>query len=220
MSWQRLLYSGIWYFLLPIILLRLLLRSRQNQAYRQRWSERFGRVRHQAISNPKIICLHAVSVGEVMAARPLIERLLQEFPDYRLWVTTTTPTGSDTVKRLFGDKVLHSYLPYDLPGSVACFLSRVEPAIFLVMETELWPNLYAACAKREIPLLLLNARLSERSVRRYQKIRSLVAETLGYVTLVMARGEQDGARFRQLGAPAGRVQVTGNIKIYRSPMLP
>ncbi|MGB1255499.1 MAG: lipid IV(A) 3-deoxy-D-manno-octulosonic acid transferase [Thiolinea sp.] len=211
MSWRRFLYSLAWYCLVPVLLLRLLLRSRGNKAYQQRWAERFGMVAPLQSDKCQVICLHAVSVGEVMAARPLIEGLLSEKQDYRLWITTTTPTGSETVKRLFGDDVEHSYLPYDLPGSVKRFLSRVRPTVFLVMETELWPNLYAACKQNAIPLLLLNARLSSRSARRYLKLKNLVAETLSGVTRVMARSEQDAQRFRLLSSTAS-IEVVGNIK--------
>lgn len=242
MSWRRLIYSVSWYLLLPVVLARLLLKSRANKAYQQRWGERFGwakpfpeRSRREAgrtrqnidgtlnqSENPQFICLHAVSVGEVMAARPLVEALLRDMPEYCLWITTTTPTGSDTVQRLFTDElaagnIKHSYLPYDLPEAVARFLTSVRPTLMLVVETELWPNLYAACAQRAIPLLLVNARLSERSVRRYQKIGGLVAETLGCVSAIMARSEQDAVRFRQLGADPAQLEVAGNIKFDIAP---
>ena len=214
-SWRRSLYSALWYLLLPVILVRLLIRSHSNKAYRQRWHERLGWVK--PAESRKIICLHAVSVGEVMAARPLLEALLRDRPEYCLWITTTTPTGSDTVKRLFAAElsehtIQHSYLPYDLPGAVARFLKRVQPDLLLIMETELWPKLYAVCSRRSVPLLLLNARLSERSVQRYQKINGLVAETLSCVSSIMARCEQDALRFQQLGAENTQIQVAGNIK--------
>ncbi len=204
----------------------MLLKSRANKAYRQRWTERFAWGNPIASSkqsgNQRVICLHAVSVGEVMAAQPLLEALLHQMPAYRLWVTTTTPTGSDAVRRLFADeldanKLEHSYLPYDLPGAVKRFLTSAQPTLLLVVETELWPNLYAACARRAIPLLLLNARLSESSVRRYQKIGGLTTETLDCVTGIMARSEQDATRFRQLGADPMKVEVTGNIKFDITP---
>ena len=219
-NWRRSLYSALLYLLLPVILLRLLLKSHHNKAYRQRWNERFGWVK--PAEKRKIICLHAVSVGEVMAVRPLLEALLREKPECCLWITTTTPTGSDTVKRLFADElstgiIQHSYMPYDLPGAVARFLKRVQPKLLLVMETELWPNLYVACARHSIPLLLLNARLSERSVRRYQKINGLVAETLRCTTNIMARSKQDAGRFQQLGVDPARLNVTGNIKFDITP---
>ncbi len=220
-SWRRLLYSACWYLLLPAILVRLLLKSRANKAYRQRWGERFGWVKPSKTSTQrpkqKTICLHAVSVGEVMAARTLLEALLRAMPEYRLWVTTTTPTGSDTVQRLFAGRVEHSYLPYDLPGAGKRFLTAVQPALLLVMETELWPNLYANCARRTIPLLLINARLSKRSVRRYHKAGALVTETLACVHGIMARSQRDATYFHQLGATPACITITGNIKFDLKP---
>ena len=216
MSWRRFLYTCIVYLLLPVLLGRLFWKGRGNKAYSQRWSERLGFVSASGQGNRSgqahlpVICLHVVSVGETMAARPLVEQLLVQFPEYRLWVTSTTPTGSDTVLRLFGERVEHSYLPYDTPGAVRRFIKHVQPALFLVVETEIWPNLFAACAQQRIPLLLVNARLSERSVRRYQRFPGLVAETLQCVTSILARGEQDAEHFRSLGAMP--VEVAGDIK--------
>ncbi|WGZ95452.1 MAG: lipid IV(A) 3-deoxy-D-manno-octulosonic acid transferase [Candidatus Thiothrix putei] len=208
MSVRRWLYSGLLYGLVPLFLLRLLWRSRTNPAYRQRLGERFGfsAVRESAI------WLHAVSVGETMAARPLIERLLRDYPHERLLVTTTTLTGSDTVKRLFGERVEHCYLPYDLPGALARLLQRVQPRLLVVMETEIWPNLYAACAQRQIPLMVANARLSARSVRGYTRVGALVRETLADAGLIATRSVQDAQYFQQLGAQAEQVVVCGNIK--------
>jgi len=209
MSIWRWLYTVLMYCLTPFFLLRLWWRGRVNPAYRQRIAERFGYV-------PRTIqpCLwvHAVSVGETIAARPLIERLLHEYPHHVLWVTTTTPTGSETVKRLFGGRVLHSYFPYDLPDAAARFLQRVRPSLLVVMETEIWPNLYAACAQRQIPLMLANARLSERSVQGYARIQTLVEETLANVSQIAARDVQDSLRFQQLGASPEQVSACGNIK--------
>ncbi len=208
MTIRRLLYTVLMYLLTPIFVLRLLWRSRANPAYRHRLAERFG----FGTLSGACIWLHAVSVGETIAARPLIERLLQAYPHYPLLVTTTTPTGSDTVKRLFGERVKHCYLPYDLPDALARFLRRVQPVLLVVMETEIWPNLYAACAQRNIPLMLANARLSERSVRGYARVGTLVGETLANVSLIAARGEQDALHFEQLGAYSEQVVVCGNIK--------
>lgn len=206
---RRSLYTVLMYLLTPLFILRLLWRSRANPAYRQRLGERFGFV--PAIGQP-CIWLHAVSVGETIAARPLVERLLLEYPQYPLLVTTTTPTGSATVKRLFGERVLHCYFPYDLPDALARFLNRVQPVLLVVMETEIWPNLYAACAQRQVPLLLANARLSERSVRGYSRVATLVEETLAQVSRIAARDVQDSLHFQQLGATLEQVVVCGNIK--------
>ena len=210
MTWQRAVYSLITYLAAPILWGRLLWRGRNNPAYRQAWSERLGFI--EAQTQRPVIMLHMVSVGETMAARPLIEALLHTYPDYPLWLTSTTPTGAATVKRLFGERVTHSYLPYDWLGANARFLDRIPIKLLIILETELWPNLYAACAKRHIPLLLVNARLSERSVRRYQKTQNLVRETLSHISLIAARETQDAERFKVLGANAGQLIVTGNIK--------
>jgi 3-deoxy-D-manno-octulosonic-acid transferase len=232
MTLRRLLYTALMYVLSPLFVLRLLWRSRANPAYRQRMAERFGFVfkrRAYTVTTPEMrfylraprcIWLHTVSVGETIAARPLVEHLLKEYPNYLFWMTTTTPTGADTVKRLFGDykhehfgqRVKHSYLPYDLPDALGRFLERIDPVLLVVMETEIWPNLYAACAQRQIPLMLANARLSERSVRGYARVGTLVQETLASVSLIAARSEQDAWHFQQLGAYAEQVRVCGNIK--------
>lgn len=220
MSWRRLIYTLFFYLLLPVLFGRLFWKGRNNSAYRQRWPERLGFVAvasesklghgSENTTNQQFICLHVVSVGETMAARPLVEQLLHQFPDYMLWITSTTPTGSDTVLRLFDGRVEHSYLPYDMPGAVQRFLKRVQPKLFLVMETEIWPNLFAACNQQRIPLFLINARLSECSVRRYRKIPVLVNEALSRVAKIMARSERDAEHFRSLGAAA--VEVAGDIK--------
>lgn len=196
--------------LTPVFVLRLFWRSRNNAAYRQRLEERFGFVP----ANPSLPCIwvHSVSVGETIAARPVVEHLLKTFPQCSIWITTTTPTGSDTVRRLYADRVLHSYFPYDLPGSVQRFLQRVQPTLALVMETEIWPNLYHACQQRQIPLLLLNARLSERSFKRYRALGSLTRQTLGNIRWIGARSPQDADYFQQLGASTAQTGVCGNLK--------
>lgn len=217
MSWRRSIYSALLYGLLPVLFLRLLWRSRGNPAYRQRWRERLGILPPSFSPSSPVICLHAVSVGETMAARPLVERLLQAYPEHCLWISSTTPTGSDTVRRLFAGRVQHSYLPYDTPGAVQRFLTQLRPSLLLVMETELWPNLYAACAQQSIPLVVANARLSERSARGYARFAGLVQETLACIHTIAAREQQDAARFLALGAETGQVQVVGNIKFDLPP---
>ena len=213
MNWARFLYTVVLLALLPVVFLRLLWRAKANPAYRQRWRERFlGSIPDTSIDDRPVICLHAVSVGETMAARPLIEALLAEYPQHRLWITSTTPTGSATVKRLFGDRVGHSYLPYDFPFAVNGFLARLQPRVLLVMETEIWPNLFAACAQRSIPLLMINARLSARSFKAYQRLPFLVAPALSHADAILTRSQVDADYFCQLGAPSERVKVAGNIK--------
>lgn len=204
------LYTAILYLATPLILLRLLWAGRRNRAYWRRWSERFGFYRVAPAAGG--IWLHAVSVGEVIAALPLVERLLAHHPDLPVTVTTMTPTGSERVRALLGDRVHHVYLPYDLPGAVRRFLDTVRPRAAVVMETELWPNLFAACAARAIPLLVANARLSARSAAGYARFGALARRTLGAVTVIAAQGEVDAARFVALGADPERVVVTGSIK--------
>lgn len=211
MSLVRLAYSILFYLLLPFIFMKLWWRGRKNPAYRQAWQQRLGYLAPLKTNQP-CICLHAVSVGEAMAAQPLIESLLANYPQHVLWISSTTPTGYATVKRLFAERVQQTYLPYDTPDAVQRFLRHLKPSLVLIMETELWPNLYAACAKHSIPLVLVNARLSARSARDYARIRPLASETLARVNLIAARETQDAERFQALGAPIARIKVLGNIK--------
>jgi 3-deoxy-D-manno-octulosonic-acid transferase len=159
-----------------------------------------------------------VSVGEVQAAAPLIRALLQR-PEVSLLVTTTTPTGSARVADLFGDEVEQLYAPYDLPGAVTRFLDRIQPQLAIVMETELWPNLFNGCGKRGIPLLLVNGRLSARSTAGYRRVPRLMAKTLAAVTAIAAQTPRDARRFASLGAEPGRITVTGNLK-YEQELSP
>lgn len=211
MSLARFSYSCLFYGLLPFIFIKLWWRGRLNPVYRQAWGERLGYVKSVKPPQP-CICLHAVSVGETMAARPLIEQLLIRYPEYKLWITSTTPTGAATVERLLGTRVERSYLPYDTPAAVQRFLRKVQPQLLLIMETELWPNLYAACAQAKIPLVVVNARLSERSARGYARVQGLTRETLANISLLAAREQQDAERFLALGAVPKQLKVLGNIK--------
>jgi len=211
---MRVFYSSLFYLLLPIVVLRLYWRGRKAPAYRLRWAERFGFVARDlpSAATLPVIWLHAVSVGETVAALPLIEQLLQRYPNHRLLISTSTPTGSAQVKKSLGDRVWHSYAPYDLPDSVYRFLNRVRPEIMIIMETELWPNTIAACAKRNIPVILANARLSEKSAKGYRRLRRISQEMLQNLSYLAGQHEDDQARFIALGLPAERSQVTGNIK--------
>ncbi|WP_369801255.1 lipid IV(A) 3-deoxy-D-manno-octulosonic acid transferase [Thiohalobacter thiocyanaticus] len=206
----RALYSALLYLLLPVALLRLLWRGLRAPAYLRRWGERFGFV--PVLEARPWIWVHAVSVGEVQAAAPLVNALLERYPEYELLVTTTTPTGAMQVQRLFGERVRHAYLPWDLPDAVARFLARTRPRLGLIMETELWPNLIAACARREIPVALINARLSARSAAGYRRVRGLAAATLRRVRWIGAQSDTDAGRLIALGADPARVTVTGNTK--------
>lgn len=209
----RLLYSLLLYLLLPAILLRLCWRALRAPAYARRWGERFGRV--APLLGPgsgPVIWIHAVSVGETLAALPLIRRLQAAQPQARLLVTTTTPTGSARVRAALGDGVAHCYAPYDFPHAVRRFLRRVQPALLIVMETELWPNLLHGCARRDIPVVLANARLSARSAAGYARVAALTRPMLAALTRVAAQTGADGERFLALGLEPERLHVTGNLK--------
>ncbi len=214
MSFRRGLYSVFLYVIFPFVLLKLLWRSRSNSCYRKRISERFGFVSIKSLSQSQlpVIWLHAVSVGEAIAAKPLVELLLEKYPAYQLLITTTTPTGSDRVTSMFGDRVSHVYFPYDLPDAIARFINTINPSLLIVMETEIWPNLYAKCQQLSIPILIANARLSEKSTKSYLKIRNLVKETLSRVSTIAVRSTTDAERFVKLGAKPEQIEIIGNIK--------
>lgn len=207
---MRIIYTLAFYLLLPFIMLRLLWRSFAAPAYAQRWAERFGFFPPLATSK-KVVWLHTVSVGEFLAALPMVRRLMAD-ESLQLVITTTTPTGSERVKATLGDAVFHVYAPYDVPDVLARFFRRINPAIYLVMETELWPNTLAACARRGVPALLINGRLSARSARGYARFAALTAPMLNNLSCALIQNSVDAARFVQLGLPESRVRITGNIK--------
>lgn len=232
---MRQAYSLLFYLLLPLIIARLLWRSRRAPAYRRRLGERLGFFRLPgeparrdragrgdrpgagsgsiADDDPgPLIWIHAVSLGETLAARPLIERLLREMPHHRLLVTTTTPTGSDQVGRLFGDRVLHVYAPWDTPGAVSRFLHRTRPRLLILMETELWPNMLRGCARHHCAVVLANARLSARSAAGYARFPRLTGDMLGALRRIVAQSSADADRFVQLGMAPERITVGGSIK--------
>lgn len=209
----RIFYTLALIVALPYVGLHLWLRSRRQPAYLRHVGERFGFYSQQP--DGPLIWVHAVSVGETRAAEPLIKALAQRFPQHSIVMTHMTPTGRETSQAVFGESVQRVYLPYDYPWTVARFLSRFRPAIGIVMETEIWPNLVAACRARAIPLLLVNARLSEKSARRYARFARLTRASLQSLTAIAAQTEADASRLRALGAP--RVQVVGNIKFDALP---
>jgi len=209
------LYSATLYLLVPITLYHLIWRGFRQRAYFQRWDERYANYSPAGVAAP--VWLHAVSVGEVNAAAPLVNRLRMQRPDLRVVVTTITPTGSERVLALWGDAVTHVYLPYDLPGAVARFLDQFRPALALIVETELWPNLLFGCRDRGIPTHILNARLSARSLRGYRVLAPLIRRALASVRLVAAQSQDDARRFERLGAAPERVKVTGNLKFDIPP---
>lgn len=189
--------------------MRLLWRSRHNKGYRYRWKERFGYIDRSPTDS---IWLHAVSVGETLAAIPLIKEIKQRYPKYNIIVTTTTPTGSALVLKHLKDSVMHTYLPYDLPSSINRFLRRSRARFCIILETELWPNMIRSCVAQRIPLMLANARLSERSMRRYRIIGRIMASMLRSLNMVAAQGILDGERMLKLGLDPTCLMIAGNIK--------
>lgn len=211
---MRLLYTILLTLATPFILLRLFWRSTRQKAYRQRIIERFAF--YPALKNQQSLWIHAVSVGETHAAFPLIKFLVQHYPQFKILVTTTTPTGSAEILKQFGNQVLHYYTPYDLPSIINRFLKKMRPRLCIIMETELWPNLLYYSHKKNIPILLANARLSEKSFRGYKKISSLVRDMLNCFTTVAAQSAEDGERFLKLGLIKNKLLITGNIKFDTS----
>jgi 3-deoxy-D-manno-octulosonic-acid transferase len=204
------LYLVISYLAAPAVALLLFWKGLGNRAYWERFEERFGFGRSR-LDRPSI-WIHAVSVGEVTAASSLILALRSRYPQYPVVVTTATPTGAQRVRDLFGDDVLHSYSAYDMPGSVRRFFARMQPRLAIVIETELWPTMYAECGARGVPLVLANARISPRSVQRYRRALGLFKQALSHGIVIAAQSQQDAERFLSLGADPGRTVVTGNLK--------
>lgn len=207
----RYLYSFIFLLVIPFIVLRLIWRGCRASAYFKRWNERFG-LKPAPTSTKPVIWVHAVSVGEVEAARPLVEGLREQYPQHQLLITTMTPTGSARVKLLYADTVLHCYLPYDLPFAVSRFLKSARPELGIIMETELWPNLIHHAHAFDIPMVLANARLSARSAAGYQRIAALTRSMLQQFSLIAAQSQDDRQRFIALGGGKGQVHAVGNLK--------
>ena len=211
------LYSAALYLLLPITIYHLIWRSFRQGEYLQRWDERYA-VYGSAPAHAGTIWVHAVSVGEVNAAAPLINKLLALRPATRLLVTSITPTGSARIRALWGDRVEHVYLPYDLPGAVSRFLRHYRPRVALVLETELWPNLMFGCREHGVPAWIVNARLSERSLRGYRLLRPLLRRALRSLRGVLAQSAGDAARFIDLGADPAATRDVGNLKYDIAPV--
>ncbi len=208
------LYSTLFYLLTPVLLLRLWWRGRKARGYRRNWTQRLGL--GAAIRQP-VIWVHAVSVGETVAIAPLVRWLLVRYPQHRILVTNMTPTGAEQVRTLFGDRVEQRFCPWDLPLALKAFLRRTQPELCIIVETELWPNMVAQCARAGVPVLLANARLSERSARGYRKFSVLARPMLQRLSLIAAQNPADAERFVALGMPAERVEVTGSIKFDLQP---
>lgn len=214
---NRTLYSGLWWLALPVVLGRLWWRGRKEPGYREHWGERLA-LSGPAPSKRPTIQVHAVSVGETRAAEPLVDALLAAYPDCRILLTHMTPTGRATGKALFarhGERVVQAYLPYDTGTMTRRFLRRHRPRACILMETEVWPNLIHACTQLGVPVVLANARLSDKSLRRGRKAGAVMLEAARSFTLVAAQTEADAARIGSLGAP--NVVVTGSVKFDVTP---
>ncbi len=213
---MRVIYAVVCYLTLPLYALYWVLRGLFNTSYLDRVGQRFG------IGFPRLpegsIWVHAVSVGEVQAAAPLVRALRERFPGREILLTTVTPTGAARVKSLYGDAVHHCYIPFETPKAVKTFFDSVKPMLALVMETEIWPNLYNECGKRRVPLVLVSARISPKSVGRYRRLLPIFREALSHGILIAAQGEADANRFLALGASPERTWIMGNIKFdYELP---
>lgn len=207
----RRLYTILYYLLIPLVLLRLFYRSWRAPQYRKRISERFGFFSPPTGMNEQI-WIHSVSVGETIAAKPIIDALKATYPHREIVVTTMTPTGSAQIRASFGREIFHVYAPYDLPGAIKRFLTRVKPKLLIIIETELWPNMLHYCQQAKVPVVLANARLSEKSANGYQRFKCLSKPLLQSLNVVAAQHQADAERFQKLGVPSERITITGSIK--------
>ena len=203
------LYSFLFRIALPFVICRLWWHGQKNPRAFVHWQERLGYV---AKARQPVIWVHAVSVGETIAAAPLVKELLRRNPEVPVLMTAMTATGSARARALFGDKVLYAFSPYDTPGAVRRFVDRVKPRALVLMETELWPNMISLSDRRNVPVFLINARLSERSARGYERVASLVKPLLRRICWIAAQAEEDASRFLRIGATPSSVSVTGSIK--------
>jgi 3-deoxy-D-manno-octulosonic-acid transferase len=213
---MRILYSLAWWLAMPLVIGRLWWRGRKEPGYRAHWAERFGFYRGIRAPRP-MLWIHAVSVGETRAAEPLIKALLADYPGHAILLTHMTPTGRATGRSLFGtqERVIQCYLPYDTGWMVGRFLAHFKPAICILMETEVWPNALVQCERHQVPVALVNARLSERSLEKARRLSALMAEAAQRIACVGAQTDADAARLRQFGAR--NVHVTGSIKFDVAP---
>ena len=202
----RSVYTFLLYLLTPFILFRLYWKGRRLKEYRCRIAERFSLTPMQ----PTDVWLHAVSLGEVVAATPLIEALLAK--RWRVLITTMTPTGSQQVIARFGARVAHQYLPYDLPWALRRFFRAIDARLGIIMETELWPNLIEFATREKVPMILMNARISDKAFSSYKRTRFFFKPVLSKFKAILAQSELDAARFVKLGAAKRRVHAIGNMK--------
>ena len=209
----RFIYSLLISLFSPIFVLRLMAKGVNEPGYRRQWWRRFAlgmpsRVR----SGDGLIWVHAVSVGELLAVAPLVQRMLQEWPDKAVLITNTTPTGSEQTQKLFGDRVEHTWFPFDIPLVTGAFLRHWAPQLIVMVETEIWPNLMVSAREQGIPVALVNARLSARSARGYARFGQFTRETMRDFSLIAAQSKSDDRRFRRIGADPQAMHVVGSIK--------
>lgn len=207
---MRCLYNIVFILALPLIFGRLLWKARKAPEYKQRWYERLGYFKTRPLENS--IWIHAVSLGEAIAAIPLIKALQQQYADRAIVVTTMTPTGSERITKTFGNTITHTYIPYDYAGAIKRFLNHMNPKLLIIMETELWPNLLHYCAKNKVKVLIANARLSQRSEAGYKKVKWFMRKILNNINIIATQSQIDAERFINIGAKPDRVKVVGNIK--------
>ncbi len=214
---MRRLYSFLLFLALPVIFGRLYFKGRLNPMYRQRWKERLAIIPEIKNNNSqKVIWIHAVSVGEVEATAPLVKKLFTEYSDLQIIMTTTTPTGAETVARRypvqFDKRIKHFYIPYDLTILISRFIRKANPDLIIIMETEVWPNFIHVCDQKNISIMIANARMSERSAKGYQRLSSLSKPTFSKLNAVAAQTDQDAKRIISLGAKTDNVVVSGSLK--------
>ena len=208
----RFWYTLLSYCIQPLILLFMWKKSLKQPNYRKRLSERYGIYPHFTKPTPNGVIVHAASVGEVIAATPLIKAIQVRYPKLPITITTVTPTGSARVKDAFGESVSHFYLPYDLPDAINRFIDFVQPKLMIVIETELWPNLIARFHQRNIPFIVANARLSPRSAKRYGWIKRALKGTWQRTNMILAQDKVSEQRYLDLGYPHEKLVNTGNLK--------
>ena len=207
----RLIYTAIFYLALPLYFVRLIIRAVQNPDYLKRWGERLGYGSNLPTEGKTVLWIHAVSVGEVNASIPLVRSLLDTYSNSEILVTTSTPTGSKILLDKMGARVKHQYVPLDLTACLNVFLDRWNPKAVIVLETEIWPNILSMCKERGIFTALVNARLSEKSKDKYNIVKSLAAEALGNLDLLIAQYDSDADRFKEINT-ALKIEVCGNLK--------
>ena len=207
---NRFIYTLLLYLSLPIAILKLIAKERKSPFRKDKLKNQLGFVTK---TSGKVIWVHCVSVGEFNAARPLIDQILDIYPEHKLAITTTTITGAEAVRNHYQDRVIHYFFPFDLPFIVGPFIKKINPVACILLETEIWPNLINNLNKKAIPVVLVNARLSERSFSKYQRFFSnLVQKTLNQLTLIASQNEHSSERFLSLGVSPNKVVTVGNLK--------